>query len=90
MPIIFFPYLSNTDLSRLKMGSRKYGWDTPLPASHPISVFFSVNTETDGMNIEIRMEQDGIFPVRFHPYLQPCASERTHHILMLQTRPCSP
>ena len=28
------------ELSQLKMGSRKYGLDTPLPASRPISVFF--------------------------------------------------
>ena len=27
-------------LCRLKTGSRKYGLDTPLPASRPISVFF--------------------------------------------------
>ena len=27
-------------LSRLKTGSRKYGRDTPSPASRPISVFF--------------------------------------------------
>jgi len=28
------------ELSRLKTGSRKYGRDTPPPASRPISVFF--------------------------------------------------
>jgi len=44
VPIIFFPefykYGKNTGLSRLKTGSRKYGRDTPPPASRPISVFF--------------------------------------------------
>ena len=62
----FYKYGTNTELSRLKMGSRKYGRDTPLPASCPISIF-SVNTKTGGINIEIRVGRDGIFSVRFHP-----------------------
>ena len=36
----FYKYGKNVRLSRLKIGSRKYGRDTPPPASRPISVFF--------------------------------------------------
>ena len=53
-------------LFRLKTESRKYGRDTPLPASVSFS-YFSVNTETGGINIEIRAGRDEIFFVRFHP-----------------------
>ena len=35
-----YKYGTNTGLSRLKTGSRKYGRDTPLPVSRPIFVFF--------------------------------------------------
>ena len=36
----FYRYGENMGLSQLKTGSRKYGRDTPPPASRPISVFF--------------------------------------------------
>ena len=36
----FYKYGKNTGLSQLKTGFRKYGRDTPSPASRPISVFF--------------------------------------------------
>ena len=36
----------------------------PLPVIFP---YFSINTETVGINIEIRAGRDGIFSVRFHP-----------------------
>ena len=35
-----YKYGTNTGLSWLKTGSRKYGRDISLPAFHPISVFF--------------------------------------------------
>ena len=36
----FYRYGKNMGLSRLKTGSRKYGRDTPPPASRPIFIFF--------------------------------------------------
>jgi len=62
----FYRYGENMGLSRLKTGSRKYGRDTPLPLPVPFS-YFSVNTETGRINIEIRAGRDGIFSIRFHP-----------------------
>jgi hypothetical protein len=78
----FYKYRKNTGLSRLKTGSRKYGRDTPAPASCDISVFF-VNTKINRINIEIRTGRDGIFSVHFHasssdsdalPWQQPLTS----------------
>jgi len=48
----FYKYGINTGLSWLKTGSCKYIRNIPLLAFRPISVF-SVNTKTDGINIEI-------------------------------------
>ena len=41
----------------------------PLPV---LFLYFSVNMNTDGINIEIRMGQNGNFSVRFHPYQAVC------------------
>ena len=60
-----YKYGTNTWSFRLKTGSRKYGRDTPLPASRPVpSPYFSVNTEMGRINIKIRTVRDG---TRFCP-----------------------
>ena len=41
----------------------------PLPV---LFLYFSKNMKTDGINIKIRMGQNGNFSVRFHPYQAGC------------------
>ena len=70
MAIIFFriyKYGTNTGLFRLKRDPKNTGGIHPFPLSIPFPYFF-INTETGGINIEIRTGRDGIFSVRFHPY----------------------
>ena len=67
----FYKYETNTELSRLKTGSRKYGRDTPLSSSCPISIFF-VNTKMGEINIKIWAGRNCIFSIRFHPYTCRC------------------
>ena len=67
----FYKYETNTELSRLKTGSRKYGRDTPLSSSCPISIFF-VNTKMGEINIKIWAGRNWIFSIRFHPYTCRC------------------
>ena len=71
MPIIFFEfykYGKNTELSRLKTGSRKYGWDTPPSAFRLISIFFRKYRNTDGT---------GFFPSIFILIYHACRSGAT-------------
>ena len=84
----FYKYGTNTELFRLKTESHKYGWDTPLPASRPIIVFFCKyrngrdkykNTGGTG----------GDFSVHFYPYTQVrCFNQDgVHHMGALGWKP---
>ena len=70
MPIIVFEvykYGTNTKLSQLKTGSRKYKRDTPLPASCRISIFFRkyINRQDKYRNTG---RTELVFSVHFYPY----------------------